>query len=185
MQITDRLGIGQQGGGFSTLDSGRLGIETYGPQGSRQVALQWGTDAVGDPIQLYALQSAYRRVLGLAPLPEPNFLAEARRVREAGGGEGEDPEPLGDNDPETRDAVSSVEISRTGEVPLGWFGVGTKKDVPKGACHVGHHGATYVWVMPEGVGGLTRFTLLVLSIVKLESPEGGGRGGGGDLMFTP
>jgi hypothetical protein len=38
--------------------------------------------------------------------------------------------------------------------------------------------------MPEGVGGLTRFTLLILSIVKLDSPEGGG-GSEGGLMFTP
>lgn len=44
-------------------------------------------------------------------------------------------------------------------VPRGWFQVGCKHDVPKTACYVGHYGDTYVWVMPEGVEGLTRFTM--------------------------
>ena len=50
------------------------------------------------------------------------------------------------------------------EVPTGWFMVGGKKDVPKDACHVGHHCGTYVWVMPEGVEGLTRFTMNILEL---------------------
>ncbi|MEW4571044.1 hypothetical protein AB1L88_24510 [Tautonia sp. JC769] len=181
VQIQDRVGIGQQGGGFSTFEGGGLGIETYGPQGSRQVALQWGTDAVGDPIQLYALQTVYRRVLGLPPMPEPNFIAEARQFGR-GGGDSDDEDPIGDTDRETRSLLSSVEVSRSGEVPRGWFFIGGKKDVPKSARYVGRHGSCYVWVMPEGVGGLARFTLLVLSIVKFDAAE---EQGGGGLMFTP
>ena len=50
------------------------------------------------------------------------------------------------------------------EVPTGWFMVGGKKDVPKDACHVGHHCGTYVWVMPGGVEGLTRFTMNILEL---------------------
>lgn len=181
VQIQDRIGIGQQGGGFSTFEGGGLGIETYGPQGSRQVALQWGTDAVGDPIQLYALQTVYRRVLGLPPLPEPNFIAEARRIRPSEG-DSDDENPPGDTDRETRSLLGSVEVSRSGEVPVGWFFIGGKKDVPKAARYVGRYGDCYVWVMPEGVGGLARFTLLVLSIVKFDAAE---QEGGGGLMFTP
>ncbi|QDV35833.1 hypothetical protein [Tautonia plasticadhaerens] len=181
VQISDSLGIGQQGGGFSTFEGGGLGIETYGPQGSRKVALQWGTDAVGDPVQLYSLQTAYRRVLGLPPLPEPNFIAEAKRARSNRSGSGDDREP-GDFDPETRSDALSMDIAFEGEIPRGWFRIGTKKDVPKDACYVGRHGDTYAWVTPDGVGGLTRFTLLVLSIVKLDAT---GSEGGGGLMFTP
>ncbi len=181
VQIQDRIGIGQQGGGFSTFEGGGLGIETYGPQGSRQVALQWGTDAVGDPIQLYALQTVYRRVLGLPPLPEPNFIAEARRIRPTGE-DSDNENSFGDTDRETRSLLSSVEVSQYGEVPQGWFFIGRKKDVPKAARYVGRHGDCYVWVMPEGVGGLARFTLLVLSIVKFDAAE---QQGGGGLMFTP
>jgi hypothetical protein len=50
------------------------------------------------------------------------------------------------------------------EVPAGWFMVGGKKDVPRDACYVGHHCGTYVWVMPGGVEGLTRFTMNILEL---------------------
>jgi hypothetical protein len=183
VQVSDTLGIGQQGGGFTSFEGGGLGIETYGPQGSRKVALQWGTDAVGDPVQLFSLQTAYRRALGLPPLPEPNYITEAKRSRAGRSADGDGRTP-GDNDPETRANLRSMDIALEGEVPVGWYRIGSKKDVPKDACHVGRYGDCYVWVMPEGVGGLTRFTLLILSIVKLDSPEGGG-GSEGGLMFTP
>lgn len=183
VQISDTLGVGQQGGGFSSFEGGGLGVETYGPQGSRKVSLQWGTDAVGDPVQLYALQTAYRRALGYRNLPEPNFITGASRSR-ANRSASEDDRDAGDNDPETRSDLESMDIAQEGEIPVGWYFIGTKKEVPKDACHVGRHGDCYVWVMPEGVGGLTRFTLLILSIVKLDTTEGGG-GGGGGLMFSP
>ena len=49
----------------------------------------------------------------------------------------------------------------------GWFHVGRKKDVPRDACFVGHHGDRYVWVGPEGREALTEFTLTVLRISTL------------------
>jgi len=49
-------------------------------------------------------------------------------------------------------------------IPRGWYLVGGKHDAPKNACYVGHHCDTYVWVMPEGVAGLSRFTLTVLQL---------------------
>jgi hypothetical protein len=49
-------------------------------------------------------------------------------------------------------------------IPLGWYGAGCKADVPRNACHVGHCGKTYVWVLPEGLEGLTRFTMTVLEL---------------------
>jgi hypothetical protein len=49
----------------------------------------------------------------------------------------------------------------------GWFHVGTRRDVPKGACYVGRSGDCYVWVGPEGMDGLTEFTLTVLKIASL------------------
>ena len=52
------------------------------------------------------------------------------------------------------------------EVPVGWFCTGGKKDVPNSACFVGHYCDHYVWVMPDRVDGLSRFTLIVLGITK-------------------
>jgi hypothetical protein len=49
-------------------------------------------------------------------------------------------------------------------LPTGWFNAGAKKDVPKEACHVGHHCDTYVWVTPDGLEGLTRFTMTVIDL---------------------
>jgi hypothetical protein len=62
-------------------------------------------------------------------------------------------------------------------IPRGWYCVGKKHDVPKDACYVGHHCQTYVWVMHDGVGGLSRFMLTVLQLAeakdeKAAKPEG-------------
>jgi hypothetical protein len=49
-------------------------------------------------------------------------------------------------------------------LPMGWFHSGCKKDVPREACYVGHHCDTYVWVLPDGLEGLTRFTMTVIDL---------------------
>lgn len=54
-----------------------------------------------------------------------------------------------------------------GRIRAGWFRVGRKKDVPKEACYVGHRGAVYVWVCPDGREALSEFTLTVLKLASL------------------
>lgn len=49
-------------------------------------------------------------------------------------------------------------------LPRGWYSVGCKQDVPKDACYVAHYCDTYVWVMSEGIDGLTRFTMTILEL---------------------
>jgi hypothetical protein len=49
-------------------------------------------------------------------------------------------------------------------IPLGWYRTGCKKEVPRDACAVGHYGNLYVWVGPEGLEGLTRFTMTVIDL---------------------
>lgn len=49
-------------------------------------------------------------------------------------------------------------------IPKGWYHVGCKNDVPKNACYVGHYCDCYVWVMPDGVEGLTRFSMTILEL---------------------
>jgi hypothetical protein len=48
--------------------------------------------------------------------------------------------------------------------PTGWFQTGCKKDVPRAACYVARCGDTYVWVLPDGLEGLTRFTMTVIDL---------------------
>jgi hypothetical protein len=49
-----------------------------------------------------------------------------------------------------------------------WLNVGGKRDVPARATHAGRHGETAVWVMPEGVAGLSELALEILDIATRE-----------------
>jgi hypothetical protein len=51
-------------------------------------------------------------------------------------------------------------------IPHGWYHTGSKKDVPKDACYVGCYHDTYVWVLPDGLEGLTRFTITILDLAR-------------------
>src|SRR5262249_22006157 len=58
-------------------------------------------------------------------------------------------------------------------LPRGWYEVGYEDDVPCNACFVGSYCDTYVWVTPEGLDGLTRFTITVLDIAtgEIHAPQ--------------
>ena len=49
-----------------------------------------------------------------------------------------------------------------------WLNVGSKRDVPSRASHTGRHGDAAVWVMPEGLAGLSELTLEILDIATRE-----------------
>jgi hypothetical protein len=49
-------------------------------------------------------------------------------------------------------------------IPMGWYGVGRKHDVPKDAHYVAHYDDVYAWVTPQGLEGLTRFTMTVIDL---------------------
>jgi hypothetical protein len=51
-------------------------------------------------------------------------------------------------------------------IPHGWYHTGRKCEVPKDACFVGCYHDTYVWVMPDGLEGLTRFTMTVMDLAS-------------------
>ena len=70
-------------------------------------------------------------------------------------------------------------------IPSGWFGVGGKRDVPKNACYVAREGKVYVWVTPENLAELGKFTLAVLDIATtIQEPETLNVQGSG-LSFSP
>jgi hypothetical protein len=69
------------------------------------------------------------------------------------------------------DCVNQLERFYLGErdrmecvIPMGWYCVGRKHDVPKDACYVARYGDVYVWVMPQGLEGLTLFTMTVIDL---------------------
>jgi hypothetical protein len=53
-------------------------------------------------------------------------------------------------------------------IPPGWLHRGRRRDVPRGACYVGHCHHTYVWVTPDGMEGLSAFTLVLLDIATID-----------------
>jgi hypothetical protein len=53
------------------------------------------------------------------------------------------------------------------ELPPGWLGIGCRRDVPSNACYKAHCCDTYVWVTPDGLAGLSQFTLVVLDIATV------------------
>lgn len=64
---------------------------------------------------------------------------------------------------ETLRQVNSIQETLIG-IPSGWFTCGTRKEVPRDACYVGHYGDCYVWVCAEGRAGLSKMTLAVLQL---------------------
>ena len=53
------------------------------------------------------------------------------------------------------------------EIDSGWYGFGTRKEVPKDACYVGCCEDCYVWVCPDGLQKLSDITLTILSFSTL------------------
>lgn len=98
------------------------------------------------------------------------------------------PEPLDDRQtPLAREVAREVNdiIQDLQKVPAGWFGVGRWHDVPKNARYVAHEGKTYVWVSPENVEEMSKFTMLILDIASaVQEPESLTVQGGG-LSFSP
>jgi hypothetical protein len=129
---------------FHQQGGGALPILTllFNPSGSRNVTENWSLAPVTDIDNLRRIRCAFQLVV-------------------LGGGE-------------TTDCDRCWELLRRfylGEtdrldcvIPMGWYLVGCKKDVPKDACYVGHYCNSYVWVTPEGIEGLTRFTMTVIDL---------------------
>jgi hypothetical protein len=121
-------------------DPTTLARKLLGLGASRQVEEQWTLAPVVNPDKLRAIRCAYQLVVcGSSSDPECDTLLTAF---------------LGPGYAEW--------------VRRGWFAAGGRKDVPKGACYVGHCGDHYVWVAPGGLDGLTRLTIAVLNIATLD-----------------
>jgi len=180
IQVTDDLGFGNAGG-FTSL--GTFGIDRFGPQGTRRRSEQWGADATLDPQRLTDLQDLYRTALGIMPLPPSNSVAYLRDLQKQDrlrSGQREEVAPdEAEDDPVLRRQVP-IELLLSDVPPPGWFHLGSKMDVPKNACYVGRYGHRYAWVTANGVPELSRFTITMLSVLKLKPGEPRRRG----LMVT-
>ncbi|NPD69813.1 hypothetical protein HN018_23935 (plasmid) [Lichenicola cladoniae] len=168
VQVSDEVGF------YQLQVSGGAGGMFGGPRAERTVSEQWGADAICDPLAVKQLQDIYRAAMRLPPFHDPGFLdfAQARVSRQKRSGHGSGAPP--------GDAVTKVDLAR--DVPSDWFHVGTRSQMPSDAAYFGHFDGTWVWVVPDEVGDLSRFTLLVLFVTKLGPGQDTSTGGG--LMYT-
>ena len=61
---------------------------------------------------------------------------------------------------------------REGDPAFAWLQLGSKQDVPKQASYVGRFENTFVWVIPDGVDGLSELTLAIMDIATREDIGG-------------
>jgi hypothetical protein len=111
------------------------------PSGSRNVTENWSLLPVTDVDNLRRIRCAFQLVVLGGETTDCDQCADLLRRFYLG-------------ETERMDCV----------LPTGWFRAGRKKDVPKAACCVGHYCGTYVWVLPDGLEGLTRFTMTVIDL---------------------
>jgi hypothetical protein len=132
------LTFGQQGGGA-------LPILTllFNPSVQRQVTESWSMVPVGDADHIRRIRCAFQLLVQDAQPPDCDHC-QAR--------------------------LEEFFLERAGRwecvIPHGWYQTGCKKDVPRDACFVGSYGNTYVWVMPDGLEGLTRFTITIMDLAS-------------------
>lgn len=134
----------QQGGGALPI----LSI-LFGVSGSRTISENWSTTPVTDSDNIRRLRCAFQLLIG-TEASECDRCTDRLKGFFHGG-------------TESFDCM----------LPRDWYGVGRKCDIPENACYVGNHCDTYVWVTPDGVDGLSRFTITVLDIAtgEIHAPQ--------------
>lgn len=138
-QYAPTLTTASQGGGALPI----LSI-IFGVTASRNITENWSTSPVTDSDNIRRMRCAFQLVVG-AGNEECDNCKQRLQGFFVGGSE-------------------SFECM----LPTGWYYFGCKKDVPKNACYVGHYCDMYVWVMPEGIDGLSRFTITIMDIATGE-----------------
>lgn len=118
---------------------------TVGFGATRQLTEGWGLAPIMDPDKLDRMRCAYQAVIGI---PNVNCDDCLKKLQDF----------FGPN------------VNLAERLPKGWFGSGKKKDAPRNACYVGQYCGTFVWVLPEGIDGLTRFTLTILDLATGSPP---------------
>jgi len=111
--------------------------------GSRTVSEQWSLTPLHNPEKLQLMRCAYQLLLDSDLVYRDDTEQKLRAF-------------LGDE-----------EFARA--IPKGWFGVGTKHQVPRDARFCGSYHDVYVWVTDDGLDGLSRFYLTILRIALLEA----------------
>jgi hypothetical protein len=71
-----------------------------------------------------------------------------------------------------------------GDPAFNWLKVGDRGGVPRQASYVGHFEDVFIWVMPEGIDGLSDLTLAIMDIATAEDSGGVPAAAGGHVRGT-
>ncbi len=144
---------------------------TFGGAGTYSPTISSADQIGGFPIFSLFLNPNLSRGLtenwNLVPVTD---IAKVRRLRCAfqmlvcGG----DPVACEDCLEQLEDYLPDEPASLACTIPTDWYGVGCKAEVPKEACFVSCYQNKYVWVLPQGMEGLSRFTLTVMQLATTE-----------------
>jgi hypothetical protein len=135
---------------------------------SSQNSETWSTITTSDPDKLQVMRFAYEKAFGEIPPEHDNALRAILYQKDSADSQASPKET-------SRTMVTGITkvpgfpLDYYGKVYPGWFCVGSKHEVPKGACYVGNCGKMYVWVMPEHRHDLSNFTLAILDIATFQS----------------
>lgn len=78
--------------------------------------------------------------------------------------------------------LGAIKGRASGDPAFGWLKIGAQGDVPKDASYVGQFADVFVWVMPEGIEGLSDLALAILDVATSEDTGGTS---GGHVRGTP
>jgi len=148
----------------------------------------WQVSALVNPDKIFLMQAAYQRLLGKETPQgetalEEYYAARMKQLDKSRAELGWPTTPSGTPLPKSlTEAQDKKGTDKPGSSllpvhvpyrefiqPAPWFNVGKKSDVPKCAGYVGHHCNTYVWVCPDQLDGLAKFTLAILDLYTIEN----------------
>lgn len=132
-----------------------FGSEQAAPQLNRSIIENWALDPIMVPEKLEAMRCACKWVL----------YGREEACRDCRGlllSPQQDPSP-------GRHFGVADRLAMLEEKSPCWLHVGRLKDVPPRACYKAHCHGTWVWVMPDGMEGLTQFTLVLQDIARVDS----------------
>jgi hypothetical protein len=132
-----------------------IGGQITNPSINRQISQNWTLDPIMVPEKLEAIRAACQWVLYGPGFLSPESMSLLERPQDA---------PRG---PDRHFGVKESLQNLEKEAP-GWLHWGPVTNVPHCACYKAHCCHTWVWVMPDGMNGLSRFMLLVQNIARIQ-----------------
>ena len=77
--------------------------------------------------------------------------------------------------------LRALRARSAGDSAFGWLKVGGRGDVPNQVSYTGHFEDVFVWVMPEGIKGLSDLTLAIMDVATSDDSDGASVAGGESL----